>query len=61
MKKKRIARSVAAFAVVLGSGFVLAPTAHAAPDCKGVSGVVQCWDERVRECISNLSLPPRPC
>ena len=50
MKKKRITRSVAAFAMVVEVGSLLRP-AHAAPECRGVSGVVQCWDERVRECI----------
>jgi hypothetical protein len=61
MQKKRVARSVAAFILVLGGGSLLTPTAHAAPDCKGASGIVQCWDERIRECISNLRLPPSPC
>ncbi len=61
MQKKNVARSVAAFVLVVGGGSVFAPTAHAAPDCRGVSGIVQCWDERVRECVSNLRLPPSPC
>ena len=59
--KKRVTQSVAAFVLVLGAGSVFAPAAHAAPECRGATGVIQCWDDRVRECISNLSLPPRPC
>jgi hypothetical protein len=58
MRKKRVARSVAAFVLVLGGGAVFAAPAYAAPECRGI---VQCWDDRVRECISTLSLPPRPC
>jgi hypothetical protein len=62
MAKKKVARSVAAFTLVLGVGTLIAPAAQAAPECRGVSsGVVQCWDDRVRECISNLRLPPAPC
>jgi hypothetical protein len=61
MKKKRTARAIASFVLVLGGGSLLAPTAHAAPECRGATGIVQCWDERIRECISNLSLPPGRC
>jgi hypothetical protein len=58
MAKKRMARSVVVFTFVLGAGPLLAPVAHAAPECKGV---IQCWDERVRECLRNLTLPPGRC
>ena len=55
------ARLVAAFIMALGAGSALAPAAQAAPECRGVSAVVQCWDERVKECIMNLRYPPGPC
>lgn len=60
MARKRFARSVVVFTFVLGAGPLLAPAAHAAPECRGLS-VVQCWDERVRECLRNLTLPPGRC
>jgi hypothetical protein len=61
MLKKRVLRFFAVFVLVLGAGPLVAPTAQAAPDCRGATGIVQCWDERVRECISNLRYPPSPC
>ena len=57
--KKVVRSTVLGLVVVAGS--IFAAPAQAAPECQGASGVVQCWPERVRECISNLALPPRPC
>ncbi len=59
--KQRITRLIAVAVLALGASTVVAPAAQAAPECRGVSGVVQCWDERVRECIQNLTLPPGRC
>ena len=56
--KNRIGRSVAALVLALSVSLMVSPTAQAAEECRGV---VQCWDQRVRECISNLSLPPGRC
>jgi hypothetical protein len=58
MAKQTTARFVAGFILVLSAGPILAPAAHAAPECRGV---IQCLDDRVRECISNLTLPPGRC
>lgn len=61
MTRTRLARTVAAVALVLGAGSVVAPAAQAAPECKGATAVIQCWDQRVMECLRNLSLPPGRC
>ena len=59
--KQRIASLIAVMMLVLGASMVVAPAAQAAPECRGVSGIVQCWPDRVQECISNLRYPPSPC
>lgn len=51
-------RVLAALVLSLASLWIAGPTAQAAPECRGV---IQCWDERVRECVSNLTLPPGRC
>ena len=56
--KGRVRRSVAALVLALSVSLMASPAAQAAEECRGV---VQCWDQRVRECISNLSLPPGRC
>ena len=56
--KQRITRLIAVAVLALGASAAVAPAAQAAPECKGV---IQCWDERVRECIQNLTLPPGRC
>ena len=60
MAKKKVVR-LTVLSLVLGAGSLLPSTAQAAPDCKGASGIVQCWDERIRECVKNLALPPERC
>jgi hypothetical protein len=57
MTMKKVFRSTVLCLVVVSGSLMVSP-AQAAPECRGI---VQCWPERVRECISNLALPPRPC
>lgn len=54
-------RFAAVFVMVLGAGSVLAPAAQAAPECRGASAVIQCWDQRVQECLRELRYPLPPC
>lgn len=61
MATKKVARAVVGLSLVLGAGSVVTPAAHAAPECRGVSAVIQCWDQRLAECLRNLSLPPVRC
>ena len=61
MAKKKMARSVVVFTFVLGAGSLVAPAAQAAPECRGATAVIQCWDQRVMECLRNLTLPPGRC
>ena len=57
MTMKKVFRIMVVSLVLSGTSLMASP-AQAAPECRGI---VQCWDQRVRECISNLALPPRPC
>jgi hypothetical protein len=61
MTKTRIVRVIAIATLILGLSPAFAPAAEAAPECRGATGIVQCWPERVRECVKNLALPPEPC
>ena len=57
MTMKKVLRIIVV-SMVLVAGSLMTSPAQAAPECRGV---IQCWDQRVRECISNLTLPPGRC
>ncbi len=60
MADKKVVRAVVGLGLVLG-GVSVAPAAQAAPECRGASAVIQCWDQRLAECLRNLSLPATRC
>ncbi len=60
MPNKKVARTIVGLGLVI-AGVSLAPAAQAAPECRGATAVIQCWDQRLAECLRNLSLPPGRC